>query len=94
MRRVRHEIGDRHFAGEQESHWAGEQADEQKQAADQFEDAGDAEQREERRAELGRREAEQFLRAMLEEEQRRDDTQRRQGIGTPGRKQGLEIHLV
>ena len=90
---MRHEIGDRHLAGEEEGHRPGEQADDEQQAADELDHAGDAEEREERRAELGRREAEQLLRAVLEEEQRRHDAQHRQRIGPPGREEGLEIHL-
>src|ERR1700674_3783978 len=44
-RKMLDEIGRGHFAGQDECHRAGEKAQDQKRAADQFEHAGDAEQR-------------------------------------------------
>ena len=73
---MRHPVGDRHLAGQDEGDRAGEQPEQQQDAAEELEHAGEAEQREQ----LGlrtvrRREAEQLLRAVLHEDQRRDDAQ-------------------
>ena len=75
LRHVRHEIGDRHLAGQKERDRAGEQTERQQDAAGEFEDGC-------RRRQAGQsvrlgadREIEQFLRAMLDELQGRDDAQ-------------------
>ena len=82
---VEHPIGDRHLAREEEGHRPGEQAHQEQQAADQLEDGSDAEKGEERRraALRGSREAEELLRSMLQEKERRDDSQNGQRIGRP-----------
>jgi hypothetical protein len=89
-RGVRHEIGEGHFTRQDEGHRPGEQADQHQQAAEQFQHARQPRQREQFRAGIGRgREAQQFLGAVLHEQQGGDDAQdgehsRRPDGGNPG----------
>jgi hypothetical protein len=45
-RDAHHKIGYRHFTGQDEGGWPGEQADQKQQTADKFDDAGHPDQRE------------------------------------------------
>jgi hypothetical protein len=75
-----------------EGHRPREQPDDQERAADQFEQAGDPADREEYRARvIRRRKAEQFRRAVLEKQKRRDDAQDAQDARGPN---GLQcVHV-
>jgi hypothetical protein len=88
LRRVHHEIGDRHLAGHDESGRSREQADGDEHAADDLDDAGEAEQREQRRAHADIGEADQLRRAVGEEQERRHDAQDREKMRTVGRQVG------
>ena len=78
-RRMRHPVGEGHLAREHEGHRPGEQPDHQQQPADQFQHRGEPDEAEHRRqpGRRRRREAEQLLRPMLQEDQRGDDPQHR-----------------
>lgn len=78
MRGMGHEIGHRQFAGENESGEAGEQADDDENATDDFKSAGKAHEREDFHAVgkiFGERKFEIFSCTVLEKEQAGHDAQ-------------------
>ena len=66
LRRMRHEVGDRHLAGQDEGDRPREQAKHDQDAADDFQHGGEAEQRKQRRAHAGVGKAEQLARVPCE----------------------------
>jgi thioredoxin 1 len=76
-RRMEHPIGVGHFAGQDEGDGTGQEAHENQQAAEHLEDRAEPEHREQRWQTAGRSggEAEQFLRAMGDKDQRCDNAQ-------------------
>ena len=81
--KMRHEVGDGHVAGEQEGHRAGEQAEDDQQAAGDLQAALDTEQREQFGGCGGGAggEGEEFLGAVLQELQAGDDAQQAEEVG-------------
>ena len=79
------EIGRRHFAGQDERHQSREQAQDEQRAADQFEHAGDAEQRKplDILEYLDGRPAEQLCQAVLKQNQAEDNPQNAEDTGRP-----------
>jgi hypothetical protein len=73
VRRMRQPISEGHLARKDEGDRPGEQAEGKERAANELEHARDPGQRQERGRVICRREAEQLLRTVLEEDQRGDD---------------------
>ena len=84
LRRMRHEVGDGHLAGQDKGDRAREQADEEQEATDHLEHARKAGKRKQRRVHAGIGEAEQLGRAVRHEEQRSDDPQDREKLRAIG----------
>src|SRR6185437_9243768 len=77
--RVGHEIGEGHFAGENEGHDPRVGADQQQEAADRFEDGRENEEAAQRGA--GNRKAEHLRQPVLKKQQRNDNAQNAEDIG-------------
>src|SRR5690242_16227689 len=90
---MRHEIGDRHFAGEKEGDRTSEEAKRQKDAAGEFENAGTCRQSGERMRLGSGREVEQLLRAMFDELQGGHDAQYAQRLWPVLSKAFEKLHL-
>jgi hypothetical protein len=80
---VRHEIGDRHLAREDERDRPREQAEDEEDAADDLEDAGETGEREELGPEADVGEAEKLAGAVGDEEKRGDDAEERERVRRP-----------
>ena len=78
------EVGGRHQAREDKGHGPGEEAEHQEGAAHQFENAGDPEDRADRRVHLRHGEPEDLLRAVGEENERGDEAQHGEHPGRVG----------
>ena len=76
-----HEIGDGHTAAQKKSDRPRVSADEQREAAEEFQRRLKPQKR--RHIWSGRREAEEFLQSVLHEQQRRDNAQCAESIGRP-----------
>jgi hypothetical protein len=92
-RDAHHKIGYRHFTGQDEGGWPGEQADQKQQTADKFDDAGHPDQRERLQiVESGDvREGKELRQWVLEIEQRHHNAKHAEHARRPNRSNFREI---
>jgi len=93
LRRVRHEIGERHQARCKECRWTREETDEDEDTADSFNNGSNQQHRRKRTFHLRCGKAKKLLGAMFDEQQRGDDAQSSQGVRLVSRQFFKKCHM-